>query len=363
MKKLVSLLTAVVLLFTLSACGKTAQSSSMAAPAPVSSEPEKPKVNPLTGLADFDSSKMQQRPVAVMVNNITVAQSVQAGLSQADIVYELLAEGGITRFMAVFKDISKISKVGTVRSARYSYVDLALGHDALYVHAGMDPTECAAHVKETGIDNFNLLTGQQSNYGKRVKNGKALEHTLYTTGELLNNGFAKLNYRRDLKSTAANWQDFAPEASPVTPAGGSCEKLRVEMSSSYVSNFTYNAETGKYKRFSGNNQSVDLNTGKQLEFKNILVLKTSVTDIGKKADYLKKTWLDGGEGFYVSNGGYVPIKWSKGAANSPLKITLTDGSSCTYNAGNTWVCLVEKTHNVAITGAAVSSAPAASAAQ
>ena len=77
----------------------------------------------------------------------------------------------------------------------------------------------------------------------------------------------------------------------------------------------------------------------------------------------KKTWLDGGEGFYVSNGGYVPIKWSKGAANSPLKITLTDGSSCTYNAGNTWVCLVEKTHNVAITGAAVSSAPAASAAQ
>ena len=94
-----------------------------------------------------------------------------------------------------------------------------------------------------------------------------------------------------------------------------------------------------------------------------MVLKTSVTDIGKKADYLKKTWLDGGEGFYVSNGGYVPIKWSKGAANSPLKITLTDGSSCTYNAGNTWVCLVEKTHNVAITGAAVSSAPAASAAQ
>ena len=107
MKKLLSLLTAAVLLLTLSACGKNAQSSSTATPVPVSSEPEKPKVNPLTGLADFDSVKMQQRPVAVMVNNITVAQSVQAGLSQADIVYELLAEGVVTQTDGGFRLTSR----------------------------------------------------------------------------------------------------------------------------------------------------------------------------------------------------------------------------------------------------------------
>lgn len=352
MKKTLALLIATFLLLGLTACGKTTEnSSSLPTPVATSSEPEKLTVNPLTGLTDYNASTLNQRPVAVMVNNISVAQSVQAGLSDADIVYELLAEGGITRFMAVFKDISKVSKVGTIRSARYSYVDLALGHDALYVHAGMDPTECAKHVKETGIDNFNLLTGSESNYGKRIANGKATEHTLYSNGELLNTGFQKLSYRRDLKSAVVNWQDFVSEDSPITPAGGSCEKLSVSMSSSYVSNFTYDSSTGKYKRYSGSNRSVDYNTGKQLEFKNILVLKTNITDIGTKADYLKKTWLDSGEGYYVSNGAYVPVKWSKGSANSALKITLTDGSSCPYNAGNTWVCFVEKTHDVTITAA------------
>lgn len=352
MKRVISLITAIFLCCFVAACGTPTESSSTAvldsssAPAP-----KAPPINPLTGLADMDESLLNQRPVAIMINNISAAQSVQAGLSQADIVYEVLAEGGITRFLAVFKDVSKLTKVGTVRSARYSFVDLAMGHDALYVHAGMDPTACAAHIKETKIDNFNLLTGSQSNYAKRIKNGKAYEHTLYTTGELLKTGFEKLNYRRSLNAEGKNWQNFVSAEAPITPAGGSCEKLSVEMSGSYVSNFTYDAESGKYKRFTGTNRSVDYNNGQQLAFKNILVLKTNVTDIGSKADYLKKTWLDGGDGYYVSNGAYVPVKWTKGEAKSPLKITLADGSPCAYNAGNTWVCLVEKSHNVGITGA------------
>ena len=80
-----------------------------------------------------------------MINNISVAQSVQTGLSKADIVYETEVEGGITRLLAVFQDITAAEKIGTIRSARYPYVDLAMGHNAIYVHCGQDGTYCEPH--------------------------------------------------------------------------------------------------------------------------------------------------------------------------------------------------------------------------
>lgn len=79
-----------------------------------------------------------------------------------------------------------------------------------------------------------------------------------------------------------------------------------------------------------------------------MVLKTDVTALSSDG-YIVKTGLTGGEGYYVSNGGYQKIKWSKGSTKNPIKITLEDGSACDYNPGNTWVCLVNKKNNVTIT--------------
>jgi hypothetical protein len=138
-------------------------------------------VNPLTGLENLESEEIAyRRPVAVMINNISVAQKVQTGLTQADIVYETEVEGGITRLMAVFQDITKVQQFGTVRSARYPYVDLAMGHNAIYVHHGQDNTYCAPHLKDT-----QAFTIHENNAGARIKNGLATEHTLYGYGPKL----------------------------------------------------------------------------------------------------------------------------------------------------------------------------------
>ncbi|MBO5106155.1 MAG: DUF3048 C-terminal domain-containing protein, partial [Clostridia bacterium] len=101
-------------------------------------------------------------------------------------------------------------------------------------------------------------------------------------------------------------------------------------------------------KFSGTSKHSDYKTGKQLTFKNILVLKTAVTPLSSNG-YIVKTGLSGGEGYYISNGGYQKIKWSKGNTKNPIKITLEDGSACSYNPGNTWVCLVNKKNSVKIT--------------
>lgn len=101
---------------------------------PVSSEPEKEVYySPLTGEAGYDESLLLNRPVAVMVNNIE--QSLpQRGISKADIVYEMPVEGGITRLMAVFSDYHDLPEIGSIRSARHDYVELALPLDAIYLH-------------------------------------------------------------------------------------------------------------------------------------------------------------------------------------------------------------------------------------
>ena len=110
--------------------------------APVEPEPALPYVNPLTG-EGCARDIAQKRPVAVMLNNLKKALP-QLGVSQADIIYEAPAEGGITRMLAVFQSVEEVGNIGSVRSARDYYVSLAMGHDALYLHAGGSPGAYAA---------------------------------------------------------------------------------------------------------------------------------------------------------------------------------------------------------------------------
>ena len=301
---------------------------------------EKKVINPLTGLSDISADKVGDRPVAVMINNIKVAWSVQKGLSDADIVYETYAEGGVTRLMAVFKDVSKVKDIGTVRSARYTYVDLASGHDAIYVHCGLDPNYCKPHMKAINMDDFDINTGKTASYGFRVKNGKAREHTMYTSGAKLTQGIEKLGYRTEAKNS--NWASFNPENEPAVLSGGACDKLTVPMSDkTYVSTFTYDAATGKYKKTQGGSAHNDTGAGEQIAVTNVLVLFTNVSTYADK--YHMNIDLNGGSGYYISNGSYVRINWKKGStASSPLTFTNTDGTELKLNAGNSWIFFTKK---------------------
>jgi len=210
-RKFLAVILCVLMLF-LAACGG-AEETTESKPKEVSSEVKPPEpvyyVNNLTGEQNLtDEALANRRPVAIMINNAWEgtrgdAQSVQTGLSKADIVYETEVEGGITRLMAVFKDISKVEKIGTVRSARYPYIDLSMGHDAIYVHHGQDNNYAKPHLRDT--QTFVLGT---NNAGTRIKNGKAYEHTLYGYGDKIWKWFEKKNYNIELKNVE-NWQNFA----------------------------------------------------------------------------------------------------------------------------------------------------------
>ncbi|MGN0494003.1 MAG: DUF3048 domain-containing protein [Acutalibacteraceae bacterium] len=303
---------------------------------PSSSEAEQFPVlykNPLTGISELTADKADDRPIAIMINNISTAQPVQTGLNKADIIFETEVEGGITRLMAVFQDVNKAEKIGTIRSARYPYVDLALGLNAIYLHRGQDEKYCAPHLKD--IDDIDI---SESNYGVRISNGLASEHTLYTYGDKLWNGLVKDGVKTERGSSEA-WMSFADEDAPVA-FENSAASVSVPFSASYKTVMKYDSATGRYTRYFGNNIRKDYVTGEAVTVKNVFVLLTSIRNYSD--GYHRQVALESGDGYYCVNGTYTAIKWSKGAAKNGFKFTKADGTELTVNPGNSWVCIADK---------------------
>ncbi len=335
--RIISILTVIMLL--LCACSKqkvqnpAPQDPETEVAPPVQTEPQG-FINSLTGERTLETeAQTKLRPVALAVNNQLNAQRVQTGLENADIIYETYVEGGITRLLAVYKDISKIGEIGTIRSARYNFVDIANGDDALYVHAGLDPTYCQPYMKSLGLDNKNLLLNNYYGYAYRLDNGMALEHTLYIKGDSLAKMIADNSIRAAVKDThAGNWQNFNESAQALPD--GAATKITACFSGEYTSTFNYDAATDRYIK----DNHKDWRSGQNLSVKNVVVLFTNVTMF--ENGYRVNISLEGGEGYYFSNGTYQEINWTKGGTADRFKFTDKNGNPVAYNPGNSWVCII-----------------------
>lgn len=331
-KKLVTLFL-IICMLAVAGCSQTSPKLSVdKGDEPSSSTADKPVVykNPLTGVSGISSEKALNRPIAIMINNIELAQSIQTGISAADIVYETEVEGGITRLMAVYQDVTKAERIGSIRSARYPYVDLALGHNAIYMHHGEDKTYCKPHLKD--IDDITL---DENNYAVRIPNGKSYEHTLYTYGQTLWSGLVNDGYKIK-NSSSEPWVNFADEDKPVTLAN-TASSVTVPFSTSYKTVFKYDSAAGTYTRYFGNTLRKDYVNGSKTEVKNVFVLLTTIRNYPDGLH--REVLLNSGSGYYFTNGTYTPIKWSKGAAKNGFKFTNTDVSELTVSPGNSWVCI------------------------
>ncbi len=330
-------LTAMALILMLLLCSgcskkeeKKPEEPAPAAPSNETPEPEKTAdaLNPLTGVTETAGiSKL--RPVAVMINNDVRAQNAQAGLPEADIIYETEIEGGETRLMAVFQDLEKVKNIGTVRSARVPFIDLAQGHKAVYIHRGGDPGTVIPYLKQ-----FNSIDIYENHYGERLKNGLALEHTLYTHGPELWQGITK-EFNSTLEGVQP-WQSFAAENKSVQLAGGIANKVTVAFSGNFKSVFVYDAKTGVYERHFKDRVPTEYFTKETTKLKNVVVCLANIYT-HSNGEHRMIPW-GSGEGYYFTNGTYQAIKWSKTDSKSPLKFTNADGTPLEMNAGNSWVC-------------------------
>lgn len=355
-----------LLLFCLAACGsdlppeEPAESDALSqidSVEDVSSGPAYAR-NALTGLYDLPLDRADARPVGVMVNNLRPnAWRVQTGVTSADLVYEMVTEGGITRLCCLYQDLSRVGDIGSVRSARYSFGDLMVAHDALLVHCGMDERYARQHFNEIGLKNYDFFYHDAGSF--RANNGEAYEHRLFTNGAQLYQVLSDNDVRLTSEQTArGTWVDFAPPEQTVKPAGGECAHIRVQMSASkgYTDDFLYDDESGLYRREQGEAPHCDAATGEQIAVKNVFVLFTDVSYFSD-GEHVKQD-LSSGEGYYVSAGAYQKIRWKKGGADDPLAFTDENGAPITCNAGKSWVCITD-TGNRAKTEIGAPSTPSA----
>ena len=351
-KSIVFKILVIALIFTfVTGCKSSSQTPNFSEESPTDivseTEPESSapqfKLNNLTGEYTLGDNAVGKRPVAVMINNFDSAQSVQAGLGNADIVVESLAEGGISRLMAVYADITKIGQIGTIRSARYTYAQHAQSMDAIYVHCGMDDVYTRPYINSVGIAYFDLGARGSS---FREKNSLAYEHTLYTNGSLLTEGINKAKFRTDIKDQFnTTYFNFNPSESPVKFTDA-CTSVKLPLSYSYVTEFKYDAENNKYVRYVEGAAQEDYKTKTKTAFSNILVIYTSYQTF--EDNYHLRATSSSGEGLYINGGTYTKINWSKDSAEDRYEITDQNGNEFSLNAGNTWLSLVPKSNSVEI---------------
>lgn len=365
MKRVLCLLCAVALT-ALTACSSGANPSPSAEPSPsasgeLSPTPSQSPIpseeplqtpssepvfrNPLTGLP-MEEDTAARKPIAIMLNNLKAAMP-QQGNSRADIIYEVLAEGGITRMLGVYHDVSGLGRVGSIRSARLYYLQLAMGHDAVFVHAGGSPEfyETQSAQKLTTIDGVN---GPYSGSGiffrdrdRIAGNHYAYEHSLLSSGENLTSILGKKGLLGDHKAGYTYEMSFAEDG---TPAGGSpASDITVRFLANGKSTSFHLGSDG-YEVSQYGSAYIDGNDNSTVTVTNVIILQTRCTvldDAGRIA-----VDLSSGEGWFACGGKMIPIYWEKGAAEQQLRYYTVDGTPLTLGCGRSYVCIISQTGTV-----------------
>ncbi len=304
-------------------------------------EPKKEE-EPTVQIVDLNSTS---RPYAVMINNLGAARPYHTGLQDAYLVYEIVVEGGITRYLALFKDKTN-EVVGNVRSARHYYIDYVLENDAYYVHWGWSP-QAQSDISSLDIDNLNGLTYGSPYFFRQNISGVNTEHKAFTNLSELANLVDRLGYRKETnKDLLLNYSATSVELpSDATDA----TEIDIKYSGSSTTNYVYDSDAKVYKQFVNDKEHTDYETKKQYTVKNIIVYQVGNTTIA--GDNKGRQDLDNigtGEGYFITEGKTIPITWEKDSRSSQTVYRDKSGEEITVNDGNTWIHIVPKSGKISI---------------
>lgn len=293
--------------------------TSKAAPAPT---PPPPPTSPLTGI-DVTEADTKRPVIGVMIENSTFARP-QSGLQEAGVVYEAIAEYGITRFLALYQEANP-SNVGPVRSARPYYVDWARAYDAGYAHVGGSP-DALAKIKAEGIRDLDQF--HNSGSYRRISQREA-PHNVYTTGESLRaltagkgwtgSTFTGLSRKKEAKATA-------PTATAID----------ISISGpTYNVHYDYDAATNSYLRSMGGTAHKDADSGKQITPKVVVGLATqySLMADGYHSAY---TTTGSGTAKIFQDGTVTEGTWKRDTTTSQYVFSDAGGKPVALNPGQVW---------------------------
>lgn len=292
---------------------------------------------------EVEAGRENLLPVAIMIENLVTVRP-QSGLQSANVVYEALAEGGITRFMAVFASGDAVEEIGPVRSAREYYVEWAEEYEGMYAHAGGSPTALSRLYQNSYLTDLNQISGDHSYFWR--DSATAAPHNLYTSSELL--AFAQRDKGQEGNSgTYSPWRfSGSSEASTL----GDVTSITIPYSSSsYEVEYTYDSNSNTYLRSNGGVAHTDENTGEQIAVHNILVQYVGTSLSGDDQGRLNINTTGTGEALLFNNGTVIEGTWAKTGAGERTRFFTEDGVEMTFNPGNIWVQVVPNDRTVEYT--------------
>lgn len=330
---------------------------------------EKDQVCPLNGKYYTQTEREAwetRRPLAVMIENHPEARP-QSGLSEADIVFEAIAEGGVTRFMGMFYcEVQRFdTTLAPVRSARSYFVDWASGFNRpLYVHVGganlPGPADALGQISDYGWVGENDLNQFSIGYPTFVRDYNrvegqeiATEHTMVATTEGLwevgverewTNLSRERKYGRKIIG-GEDWQEDFEEwvFQDSQPEAGSVRKISHDFWSGYGDysvRWEFDAETNSYKRFMGGESHIDLNNNQQIKAANVIVLLTTEKGPIDEKKHLLYGTTGTGDALLFKNGEVEEITWAKKTRTDELDFVDNRGKQVPLARGLTWISVV-----------------------
>ena len=302
-----------------------------------------------------------ERPIAFMIDN-NINAMPQAGLLEADLVYEIIVEGGETRLMLVMQG-KDLDKIGPLRSARHYFLDYALENDAIYVHYGQSP-QAKSDIKSLSISDINGIYESESLFWRdssRYAPHNAVTSTANIEKIIEREGFRTtthqdpvLNYvveqeldsieeieqqekaENQEQSGNVNENNNQEEETQSTSQIQDAWKITIPYSSYNTVKYEYDPETETYIRYSRDKKQVDWKTEKEVTTKNIIITfvkNESIDSYGRQTLYnLKKA-----DGYYITNGKAIPITCEKTSRSGKTIYKDLNGNELKVNDGKTFI--------------------------
>lgn len=325
----------ILLLLALSACGKK-ETQSNGEDRPKKKQQKVMEPFPLTGIkTDTDLGK---RAVAVMLNNHPSSRP-QSGLSEADIIYEALTEGSVTRFLAIFQS-EQPESIGPVRSARSYFIDLAKGYDSLYVAHGYSP-DAYDVLKSKTIDHLNGIQHDGSLF-KRASFRKA-PHNSYITFDNIEKGANDENYI--MKETPYSLSFLAEdEAGDLEGTDGFKMTIAYSSNSAFQAVYEYDEQLGRYTRSAGGVQTAEYETADPVLLDNLIVVEAThrfIDSEGRREIDL----TSGGQAYVLQKGRMKEVEWRN--INGRI-LPYENGDQVKLVPGKTWISIVPEMNMVSV---------------
>ncbi len=284
-------------------------------------------MHPLTGAAANEVS--DRRAITAIINNHPKARP-QSGLEQADVVYEVLAEGNVTRYLAVYQ--SEVpERIGPIRSARDYFVQLAEGLDSIHILHGYSP-DAKTLLDDGYVDHLNGLFHDGTLFNRDAS--RKAPHNSYTTYEQIIKGAKEQGYK--LTGSPEAWPFLSNEEAAAIEGEEARKATVLYGDADFDAVYTYIEEDGQYGRTVKNEPAVDAETGQEIMLDNIIIMEAPHRTIDQKGR--RDIDLSGeGNAYLLQKGKWNTIQWQN--IDNGI-IFVKDGERAKLIPGKTWVNVV-----------------------